>query len=265
MARLPDVGRVSLPARLTDIRPAEYSNAPAPLPEEEPLEHDLPAQADMEDNHSHVPMPVITDVSERDPKKDRSLNAPTNMDSVGTKPISSDPAIDPQAAKADEEAQLGGTGSTGTAATGSLPTGTPVAKPHSMSANLDAPPPASKTQASTISEIAATTSPGASIDPPPPAATGLTSTAGLDSGISQTPSNAVSASTAPTTVMPGTPGKVSSPAVPASPTSTFGGTPAKPAPLHTKQTSGGSDMKKTKSSFFGKVSPSRLTGFLCRH
>lgn len=221
------------PADLPDLS-ASYDNAPTPLPADDKPEYDIPAQVDTGDNHNHVPMPVITDMSERDPKKDRTLDSTTNSDSVGTKPITSDPSVSAEAAKKDAEANPGTTGSTGAAAAGLIPEGTTVAKPDAKSANLDAPAPATTSSAATpaddtatkISAAAATTSPGMAGTTP--------------------------ATTGKAAVTPATPAKgaalIATPASPQSNTST----PAKPA--HKKETTD-ADMRKRKSSFFGKVRP----------
>ncbi|ORY24697.1 hypothetical protein BCR39DRAFT_472124 [Naematelia encephala] len=76
-------------------------NAPEPLPpKDEKLPNDLPAQDETTENHKTVPIPVITAVSEKDPKKDRTI---ANGDTTATKPVSSDPAVSAVDAKKEAE------------------------------------------------------------------------------------------------------------------------------------------------------------------
>ncbi|KAK8865649.1 hypothetical protein IAR55_000794 [Kwoniella newhampshirensis] len=72
---------------------------------DEKREHDIPAQDETKDNHTHVPQPVFTTISPKDPKKDRTLaSTDVSSDTAGTKPISDSPAIDLKAEKAKAEA-----------------------------------------------------------------------------------------------------------------------------------------------------------------
>ena len=130
---------------------ASYAHAPKPLPTSEEIhsKHDLPAQNEQADKHQVVPAPVITPVAPKDPKKDRSLDAPLNKDTAGTKPIDANPAISAVDAKKEAEAHPGVTGSTSAAAQGKVtPTSTTlnpgetVARPDAPSANnhLASPP-----------------------------------------------------------------------------------------------------------------------------
>jgi hypothetical protein len=91
-------------------------------------------------------MPVITAISDRDPAKDRTVDAPFAADTAGTKPISSDPTIDPKVAKKEAEQNPALTGSTEHAAKNTAKTNLGVAdtRPDAPEANYDAPPPVKK-------------------------------------------------------------------------------------------------------------------------
>ncbi len=190
-------------------------------------------------------MPQITDLSERDPKKDRTLNSGVNNDTVGTKPISSDPTVNAKAAKNDAEVHQSNTASTGATASSGLPSGTAIAKPDAMSANLDAPAPASTAAASPYQTTDATGT---------TTAEKISNTAAMTSpGTAET---VRAAPVVPTTsaVPPSTPAKGTASgttAMAVSPTPTAASTPA--AKIVQKETTDGSDVRKRKSSFFHKV------------
>ena len=219
-----------------------YANAPEPLDtlEQEPT-HDIPAQ-DETTNHTSVPMPVITTLSDKDPKKDRTLNSTVDNDTIGTKPITSDPAVSASSAKAEAETYPSTNGSTGAA----LDNGLSVAKPDATSTNHDiSTPPAPVTTADVITKKAATTSPGAAPDPANVPAT---------SSFATTTTTSQSPTVAATGIPPATPAKTPSNAVigtPASLNSTTMSPPAKSA--HSKVATSDTDIRKRKTSFFKKV------------
>jgi len=202
------------------LTPASYANAPEPVTSEpeEFSKHDIPAQDEV-DNHQHVPATVITPVSAKDPRKDRTLDAPNNTDTAGTKPISADPSISAKDAKREAELHPGGTGSTPDAAQGKV---TAAPTPAAGGAAHIGPGEASARPDATNSNDVAL--------PPTPAK----DTAGL--------------------AAPATPAKSSAVAGPGSINSTPASTPAKSA--HTKEGTGetvNSDVRKRKSSFFTKI------------
>jgi hypothetical protein len=198
---------------------APSSDLPGPPPKEDGVKHDLPAQSETGENHTSIPMPVITAISDRDPKKDRTIDAPFSPDTAGTKPISSDPAIDPKVAKKEAEQNPALTGSTEHAAKNSANTNLGVAtnKPDATETNHDAPPPVKKdivpgeATPAPVAKDVAVAAPGTPSKTTPVAANGTTA----------------------------------SPVTPA-------GTPAKSA--HNRDASSASDVKKRKSGFFNKVS-----------
>jgi len=128
--------------KVVSLTLGSYADAPEPVSSkpEESSKHDIPAQDEV-DNHQHVPATVITPVSAKDPRKDRSLDAPNNNDTAGTKPISADPAISAKDAKTEAEVHPGGTGSTPDAAQGKLGAGEATARPDAKSANVVESPP----------------------------------------------------------------------------------------------------------------------------
>lgn len=188
---------------------------PPPAPKEDHLQHDLPAQNETGENHTHIPMPAIKAIADRDPAKDRTIDAPSAPDTAGTKPISTDPSIDAAKAKKDAERNPALTGSTFQEAKTSAKTNLAEGahRPDAPEANFDAPPPAKK-------DIA----PGEATPAPTP----------------------VSKDAAPST-----PAKTANGGS-ASAASTPASTPAKSA--HTRESTSGSDVKKRKSGFFHKVS-----------
>jgi len=140
-----------------------YANAPEPLKTEgkDDAPHDIPAQDETTDEHKLIPAPVISAVSERDPRKDRTITS-TNGDTAGTKPISDDPAIDAAAAKHEAETHPGATGSKTAVITGgpdsNTAAGETIVDPTAKSTNLSAPTPPSKDEApKAISNAAANT------------------------------------------------------------------------------------------------------------
>jgi hypothetical protein len=166
-------------------------------------------------------MPVITAISDRDPSKDRTVDAPFAPDTAGTKPISSDPAIDPKVAKKEAEQNPALTGSTNDAAKKSANTNLGVAtnRPDAPEANHGAPAPVKK-------DIA----PGEATTAPAPVA----------KDVPGTPTKTSAAA-------PATNGTPSAPVTPAT-------TPAKST--HGREATGASDVKKRKSGFLSKVSHS---------
>lgn len=207
-------------ARRLMLTPDPYANAPKPLPTSEEIhsKHDLPAQNEQADKHKAVPAPVITPVAPKDPKKDRSLDAPTNPDTKGTKPIDADPSISAVTAKKEAEAHPAGTGSTPAAAQGKVtPTPTPKASTGLSAGETAARPDAPSTNNH--------------VDSPP------------------TPAKDATPAAAP--VAPATPAKdTTAPSALSTPAST----PAKST--HAKEATGNSDIRKRKSSFFTKASHS---------
>lgn len=213
-----------------------YANAPEPLrnPAED-RHNDLPAQNEVK-NHQKVPATIITPVSPKDPRKDRTINAENNNDTAGTKPISRDPAVSAVDAKKDAEQHPTGTGSTQAVSQG-LVTET---KPRQSSQ----PVPSAAKQSSvtgvapgeTVAKPDAPSSnPHVNAPPTPPKHT------------APAPSTA---SAVPVAAAPSTPAKGS--AVPTSTTSTPASTPAKST--HAKEGTTNSDVRKRKSGFFTKVS-----------
>lgn len=196
------------------------ADLPTPPPQEAERKHDLPAQNETRENHTSIPMPVITAISARDPSKDRTIDAPFAPDTAGTKPISSDPAIDPKVAKKEAEQNPALTGSTNEAAKNSANTnlgGSHVAtnRPDAPETNHDAPAPVKKD----IAPGEATPAPVAKDVPGTPTKAPVAATNGN-----------------------GTP---SAPVTPMS-------TPAKST--HKREETSASDVKKRKSGFFSKVS-----------
>jgi hypothetical protein len=196
------------------------SEIPGPPPKEEGIKHDLPAQNETRENHTSIPMPVITAISDRDPSKDRTVDAPFSPDTAGTKPISSDPAVDPKVAKKEAEQNPALTGSTKETAKNSANTnlgGHSVAtnRPDAPETNHSAPAPIKKD----IAPGEATPAPVAKDAPGTPTKTA-----------------------APVTATNGAP---SAPTTPAT-------TPAKST--HGREASNASDPKKRKSGFLSKVS-----------
>lgn len=154
-------------------------------------------------------------MSGKDPRKDRTLDAPSNTETAGTKPISSDPAVDASQAKKEAEAHPAGTGSTPAVAQGtatSPPTGANNVPAGETHARPDAP-------ANNLKESS----------PPTPAKDVAT----------------------PAPVAPATPAKSTVPAA-GSVNSTPASTPAKSSQV--REETGGSDVRKRKSSFFHKAS-----------
>jgi hypothetical protein len=196
------------------------SELPASTSKDEGIKHDLPAQNETRENHTSIPAPVIIAISDRDPSKDRTIDAPFSPDTAGTKPISSDPAIDPKVAKKEAEQNPALTGSTKEAAKTSANTnlggaGVSTNRPDAPETNHDAPAPIKKD----IAPGEATPAPIAKEAPGTPTKTA-----------------------APVTATNGAP---SAPTTPAS-------TPAKST--HGRDASNASDPKKRKSGFFNKVS-----------
>lgn len=116
------------------------------VPKDDEPKHDLPAHNETSQNHTVVPAPTITAISARDPQKDRTIDAPAAADTAGTKPISSDPAIDPKQAKKEAEQNPALTGSTEKAAQTSDKTnlGVSTHRPDAPETNHDAPAPVTK-------------------------------------------------------------------------------------------------------------------------
>ncbi|OCF45235.1 hypothetical protein I317_00757 [Kwoniella heveanensis CBS 569] len=187
-------------------------------------EHDIPAQHETIDNHQHIPQPVITTVSDKDPKKDRTANSTSLNDTAGTKPISHDPAVSAKQEKAKAETDLASVN-----AASNSPLNEPKVSPDAPAANI---PPKPDTQAAAAS--------------------------GADA--SATPSPAPAAAAAPPTpapAAPATPAKSAATktngavATPASISSTPASTPAKST--HAREQTTDSDIRKRKSSFFTKI------------
>ena len=245
------VSAVPLPATEPPKR-SEVSIQPPAADNVESQKHDLPAHEETGATHKTIPAPQITTLTEKDPRHDRTLQGTNNVDSIATKPISNDPSIDAKQAKHDAEAHPGLNGSTGStaqsaqskpaqdrhiyatagtastpvggpAAPGPLPAGSAAAAPDQKEANFDAPPPVRKDNVA-AKPVSATQAPAT----PPKAKANGTATA------ASTP--------APGGIALAQPGSINS--TPAS-------TPVKAA--HGKEATGGSDIRKRKSSFFHKV------------
>jgi hypothetical protein len=189
------------------------SSSLPPIPKDDKPKHDLPAQNETRENHTSIPAPAITAVSARDPKKDRTVDAPFAADTAGTKPIGSDPTIDAKQAKKEAEQNPALTGSTSHAATTTNVAGEDVGATHRPDApenNHTAPAPVKKDVV-----------PGEAAPAPVPVA-----------------------KEAPGTPVKATNGVSSTNTTPAS-------TPAKST--HGKEASSASDIKKRKSGFMSKV------------
>lgn len=191
---------------------APASDLPA-VPKDEKPKHDLPAQNETKENHTSIPAPAIVAVSDRDPQKDRTVDAPFAADTAGTKPISADPAIDPKQAKKEAEQNPALTGSTSKTATSSNVAGAEAGathRPDAPESNHTAPAPVKKDVV-----------PGEAAPAPVPVA-----------------------KEAPGTPVKATNGLSSANTTPAS-------TPVKST--HGKEASSSSDVKKKKSGFLTKV------------
>lgn len=204
---------------------------------EEAHKNDIPSQAEVAASHSIVPAPVITDVTHKDPKKDRTMFGTSDVDTASTKPISKDPSVSAKDAKHEAESNpklngstdkaahaysSAGTASTpvtGPAAQGPLPAGETSAAPDRKSTNFDAPAPVQKDAPKATSVPTAATV-------EPPATPSKTKVNGTDNA----------------------------PQTPVSTNSTPQSTPAKST--HGREGTSGSDIRKRKSSFFHKVSSS---------
>jgi hypothetical protein len=211
-----------------------YAHAPEPLANHaEDRENDLPAQNEVK-NHQKVPATIITPVSAKDPRKDRTLDAPNNKDTAGTKPVSSDPGVSAAKAKQDAERHPAGAGSTPAVAQGLV---TATKSSQSSAPGAAAPAPSKPVSDAGLGAGEARARPDATSTnpnvqaPPTPA-----------KDIAQTPPRAAVAPSTPAKVVPLTPSALSTPA----------STPAKSA--HTREATGESDVRKRKSSFFTKVS-----------
>jgi hypothetical protein len=197
----------------------------APITKEESPKHDLPAQNETQENHKTVPMPVITPVSAKDPAKDRSLEGGATATDAGARPIDADPAV--SAAQATQKRDVP------SVAAGAIPGGEAVADPKAKEVNQDL-------KGANLGE--------SGIAPPTP-----TKDTPASGAATTTPHPAAATATAPA-VSPATPAKTHPAAIngtPASITSTAASTPAKLG--HGKEPTAGSDVRKRKSSFFGKV------------
>lgn len=192
---------------------APVIGAPSPTPKDDEPKHDLPAQNETSENHTHIPAPAIVAISARDPTKDRTVDAPFSPDTAGTKPISTDPAVDPAQAKKEAEQNPALTGSTPAEAKGSAKTNlgnVSAQRPDAPEANFDAPPPAKKD-----------VTPGQAAPAPAPVSKDAPSTPAKTNG-----------------------GVASAASTPAS-------TPAKST--HNRDSTTSSDVKKKKSGFMHKV------------
>lgn len=217
---------------------APESSLPKPTVNDEKPKHDLPAQNETSENHKVIPAPAIVAISSRDPTKDRTIDAPFSKDTTGTKPISSDPAVDASEAKKDAEHNPALTGSTPVEAKTSASTNLELgdkdvgSRPDAPEANHDAPPPAKKD----VAPGQAAPAPSASASPAAAAAS------------APTPAPVPVSKDAPSTPVKSNGGVASASSTPAS-------TPAKSA--HERDATGSSDVKKRKSGFMQKVSQIR--------
>ncbi|WVW80384.1 hypothetical protein I302_102365 [Kwoniella bestiolae CBS 10118] len=211
----------------TSVAPSETLNQ---LNHGEPpknTEHDIPAQHETVDNHQLVPQPVITTVSDVDPSKDRSKPSTTLEDTAGTKPISSNPGI-----SAKKEKEIAERDPIRTAAGSDNPLSEPKVAPDAPTSNIT--PPKKEDQSKNIDKITPSAQPATTTTAPAPVAP-------------STPAKAAPATPAKDVSTPAP----ASAAVPASATSTPASTPAKST--HTKEKTTDSDIRKRKSSFFGKI------------
>ncbi|WVQ85511.1 hypothetical protein IAT38_007676 [Cryptococcus sp. DSM 104549] len=207
--------------------------------EEPKRENSIPSQPETAPNHTTIPQPVFTTLTEKDPKKDRTLSSTDLKDTAGTKPIDSAPGVDAKEAK--REAENDPAGASG-AAKGAV--GEKAVAPDTPANNLvDAKP---KPVPATPSTPGKTATPAAASG----AAAG-TGAAATEPSSTATPAKAAEA--------PSTPAK-SSAAGPATPAKTNGAatasstpasTPAKSA--HGKEGTSASSVKKRKSSIFQKI------------
>ncbi|WWC68398.1 uncharacterized protein I206_102324 [Kwoniella pini CBS 10737] len=177
-------------------------------------ELDLPAQHETIGNHKTVPQPVITTISDKDPKKDRSAPSTSIDDTAGTKPTTSDPGV-----SAKQEKDVAERDPVKTAAASDSPLNEPKVSPNAPASNL--------TNSKNVDKITPS--------PTTPASA---------------PSTAAAAPSTPAKTAPATPAKDTI-ATPGSTTSTPASTPAKSS--HTKDKTTDSDIKKRKSGIFGKI------------
>ncbi|WWC60554.1 uncharacterized protein I303_103128 [Kwoniella dejecticola CBS 10117] len=187
-------------------------------------EHDIPAQHETIENHKEVPQPVITTVSDKDPSKDRAAPSTSLQDTAGTQPISSDPGVSAKQAKEVAERDPAKTG-----AASDSPLNEPKVAPDAPTSNTGN----SKNDSKNIDKITPSPEPKSATTPAPAAP---------------------AAPATPSKTAPATPAKDSTSgaiATPGSTTSTPASTPAKSS--HTKEKTTDSDIRKRKSSFFGKI------------
>ena len=202
-------------------------------------EHDIPAQSETSANHTSIPAPAITAVSERDPAKDRTNAATSLTDTAGTKPVSSDPGVSAATAKAEGESHPTSNAAESTAAT----TGTTAAGYGGVAVAHVTPAP-----------VAADINPAALGPAPTAAATNPAATHPASNTNTTAAASATSGGTAPPPVTkdaaPITPAKNGT-ATPSSTTTTP--STQKLGVGHPKAATDG-DIRKRKSSFFSKVS-----------
>ncbi|WVN85551.1 uncharacterized protein L203_100699 [Cryptococcus depauperatus CBS 7841] len=89
-------------ATKASLPPISSENHPSGLNDKQ--SNDIPSQTEVAAlNHQVVPPPVFTTISDKDPKKDRSLTSNNGADTAGTKPIDSAPGVDAKKARLEEE------------------------------------------------------------------------------------------------------------------------------------------------------------------
>ncbi|WWC88136.1 uncharacterized protein L201_003040 [Kwoniella dendrophila CBS 6074] len=245
----------------TSLPPPGTVNLNQPEPEKKP-EHDIPAQHETVENHQSVPQPIITTISDKDPKKDRTAASTSIDDTAGTKPIGANPGV---SAKAEKE--IAERDPARTAAASDSPLSEPKVAPDApatntskgkdQSKNVDklTPEPQAKSASSSIPQSTSSSTPqSASTVPASASATQTHATPAA----SAAPATATVPPVHPSPVAPSTPAKVAPAtpakdvtATPASISSTPASTPAKST--HTKEQTTDSDIRKRKSSFFHKV------------
>ncbi|WVR05615.1 hypothetical protein IAU60_002637 [Kwoniella sp. DSM 27419] len=200
--------------------------------------HDIPAQPETVNNHKRVPQPVLTTVSDKDPKKDRTLAATNtnNSDTAGTKPIGNSPAVDALAEKRKAESDP-----ISTKAASDSPLNQSRVTPNASSTN-NAEKRDTSTRAATASNA--------------PAIGATPSTPAKVAEVPVTPAKTAQAPATPAkTVVPNgsstTGPAAATAATPVSAASTPASTPAKST--HAREKTTDSDIRKRKSSFFTKI------------
>ncbi|WRT65933.1 uncharacterized protein IL334_002884 [Kwoniella shivajii] len=229
-SRVADVPLPKTAEPKTSLPPPGTVNLNHKEPESKP-KHDVPAQHETKANHQTVPQPIITTVSDKDPKKDRTAASTSLDDTAGTKPTSPNPGV-----SAKREKDIAERDPVRTAAASDSPLSEPKIAPNAPTSNVKSD---KDNTSNNVDKI--TPSPQAKSNAAP----------------APTPAVAPSTSAPTPAAAPATPAKTApiTPAkdigTPASTTSTPATTPAKSA--HVKDQTTDSDMKKKKNNIFGKI------------